>query len=474
MSRFPRVASLRTAENLRHHLSSLGVSIPIDDEVDVAALASPIELPSSVPQRTIGNRFCSLPMEGWDGTRDGQPSDLTRRRWQNFGRSGAKWIWGGEAVAAEHDGRANPNQLWINDANAASIGALRQDLVAAHRERFGRTDDLFVGLQLTHSGRWSRPDDKATAVPRVAQRNRVLDRRMGIVDDSAMVTDDEIRRTIDAFVRAAVWADKLGFSFVDIKQCHGYLGHELLTAVDRPGPYGGSLENRFAFFRETVTAIRAAAPNLAIGTRLSLFDFVPFGPGEDGVGRPEPDGDPRLSLGCDDSGVGVDLSVTDRLLTMIGDCGVSMICTTAGVPYANPHLTRPATFPPSDGYQPPEDPLVGVCRQIAATAEMKRRHPEMIFIGSGYTYLQQHVPAVGGAVIRGGMADSIGLGRMALSYPDLPADVLAGQVINRKQICRTLSDCTTAPRNGLISGCYPLDRFYKDSPQRRLLQAIKD
>ncbi|MCA9239445.1 MAG: NADH:flavin oxidoreductase, partial [Planctomycetales bacterium] len=141
--------------------------------------------------------------------------------------------------------------------------------------------------------------------------------------------------------------------------------------------------------------------------------------------------------------------------------------------YYNPHIQRPAYFPPSDGYLPPEDPLVGVARQIAATARLKSKHPRTVVVGSGYTYLQDWLPNVAQAVVRTGMADSIGLGRMVLSYPDLPADVIAGEPLKRKQVCRTFSDCTTAPRNGIVSGCYPLDPFYKEMPEREELNQVK-
>ena len=96
-----------------------------------------------------------------------------------------------------------------------------------------------------------------------------------------------------------------------------------------------------------------------------------------------------------------------------------------------------------------------------------------MIVGSGYSYLQEWLPNVGQAVVRTGAADFVGLGRMALSYPELPADVLAGRPLRRKQICRTFSDCTTAPRNGLPSGCYPLDPFYKGSEEAVRLAAIK-
>ncbi|MBV6641101.1 MAG: NADH:flavin oxidoreductase, partial [Cyclobacteriaceae bacterium] len=60
-----------------------------------------------------------------------------------------------------------------------------------------------------------------------------------------------------------------------------------------------------------------------------------------------------------------------------------------------------------------------------------------------------------------------------LSYPELPRDVLEGKEMARKKICRTFSDCTTAPRNGMISGCFPLDPFYKELPEAKELKTIK-
>src|SRR5690606_17254319 len=143
-----------------------------------------------------------------------------------------------------------------------------------------------------------------------------------------------------------------------------------------------------------------------------------------------------------------------------------------GSPYYNPHIQRPALFPPSDGYQPPEDPLAGAARQIAAVAELKRAHPNLYLIGSGYSYLQDWLPNVAQAVVRTGMANSVGIGRVVLSYPALLADVLAAPTLRRKLICRSCSDCTTASRNGMISGCYPLDPFYKTRPEADQLEAL--
>ena len=469
---YPRIARLKTHAQFTHHVNELKLDLPCEEILE-SGIESVLAQPIDVHDFKIGNRFSILPMEGWDGTTDGKPTDLTRRRWKNFGRSGAKLIWGGEAVAVRHDGRANPNQLLINDLNLLEIESLRHDLVATHEADFGTSTDLLIGLQLTHSGRYSKPNAKDRSEPRIAQRNPVLDNRLGITDDSSMLSDDDLSRLIEDFVTAATLSEKAGFQFVDVKHCHGYLGHELLSGVDRPGKFGGSFENRTRFLRDIVQGIRANTSDLEIGVRVSIFDFLPYRPGDNRVGVPETAGDPRLAFGSDATGTGVDLDEPSKFLELLKSLGIRMVCTTAGSPYYTPHIQRPAYFPPSDGYQLPEDPLAGVARQIEATAELKRQHPELVFVGSGYSYLQEWLPYVAQAVVREGQVDSIGLGRMVLSYPELPADVLAGKGMTRKKVCRTFSDCTTAPRNGIVSGCFPLDPYYKTRSEKKLLDRLK-
>ena len=467
-----RMASIKTLDDLRDLAATLGVDLPVDAVLETGPDA-PLARPFPRKAGAVGNRFAILPMEGWDGTEDGRPTDLTRRRWRNFGLSGAKLIWGGEAVAVRQDGRANPNQLMIADANLAEIEGLRDVLIDAHVEQFGTASDLLVGLQLTHSGRFARPTEKGRPEPRIAYRHPHLDRVVGVEDDGPLLSDDEIALLVDDFVRAARQARSAGFGFVDIKHCHGYLGHEFLSAVDRPGRYGGSLENRSRFLREVVGGIRAEAPGLEIGVRLSVLDLFPFRPGPDGTGEPVAEGPYRHAFGGDGTGLGVDLTEVSEFLTTLETLGIALLCTTAGSPYYNPHVIRPAAFPPSDGYLPPEDPLVGVARQLSATAWLKARHPRLAVVGSGYSYLQEWLPLVGQRVVRDGGVDFVGLGRMVLSYPEMPADALAGRPMARKRVCRTFSDCTTAPRNGMVSGCYPLDPFYKGLPERELVNQIK-
>ena len=170
---FPKVAQLKDTSALRARLAELGLELPIDERILTAAEGSPLASPLNVGGFTIGNRWCIHPMEGWDANPDGSPSEHTIRRWRHFGLSGAKWIWGGEAAAVQPDGRANPNQTLATASNRQGLANLLAACRTAHRESFGSDDDLFVGLQLTHSGRFSRPHDKRLE-PRIAYHHPLL------------------------------------------------------------------------------------------------------------------------------------------------------------------------------------------------------------------------------------------------------------------------------------------------------------
>ena len=480
---FTKIKSLGTTAGFRENLARLGLAMPCDDIV-ASGPASPLGSSLQTGPFTIGNRFAIQPMEGWDGLADGNPSDNTIRRWRNFGLSGAKLIWGGEAVAVRHDGRANPNQLVMNPATQGNLAKLRETLVAAHREAMGDDKGLVIGLQLTHSGRFCKPDDQVTMKPQILYRHPILDRKFRLAPDHPLMSDGAIRALIDDYVIAAKRAQACGYQFVDLKHCHGYLGHEFLSAKTRPGDFGGSLENRTRFLRELVAGIRAEAPGLEMGVRFSAFDVVPYKPDPAhadpsvlGPGVPEAFAHLlpyRYGFGTDEADpVKPDLTETRALLAIIEQLGIRLVNITLASPYYNPHITRPALYPPSDGYQPPEDPLTGVMRHLETVRDLKRAFPKLAFMGSGYTYLQEFLPNVAQAVVREGWTDFVGLGRMVLAYPELPADVLAGRAMQRKRLCRTFSDCTTAPRNGMVSGCYPLDTHYKKSPEMVRLTQVK-
>ena len=476
-----RLATLKTADRFMEELRNTSIPIPCESEL-LPVSRSPIAHPSELLGKKLCNRFAIQPMEGWDADAFGAPTEHTYRRWRHFGASGASLIWGGEAVAVREDGRATSRQLLLTKATQTGIASLLECL-KKDGKRFASDDNVFIGLQLTHSGRFSHPRGPKHE-PVILYHHPILDRKFNIPGDYTVMSDGEIRRLEEDFVAAAKLAQECGFDFVDIKHCHGYLGHEFLSAKTRGGEYGGSLENRTRFLKNVTEGVRAIAPGLGIGVRCSVFDVIPYRPdpvtslpGKPGKGVPEeyPVGDyHHWAFGCDhDNPTEPDLSEAMELFTIFRKLGIHLVNVTAGSPYYNPHIQRPALYPPSDGYLPPEDPLWGVYRQMNAVRELERHFPDIVMIGSALTYLQDFLPNVVQAALGEGWMDFVGIGRMVLAYPSYVRDLLEGKSLDRKKICRTFSDCTTAPRHGLPSGCYPLDPYYKKAPMAEELAKIK-
>ncbi len=492
-----RIPSLKTVEAFRKHIAALGVELPCEDQIVAGSGASPLLQPVAnvtINGKHVGNRWATHPMEGWDGTTTGGVTDDMLRRWQRFGESGAKLIYGGEAMAVRPDGRANPNQIILVEENQAGIASLRETLVKAHHERYGKTEDLIIGFQLTHSGRFCKSNDQKRLAPRVAFRHPILDRKFNVTSDAQMFTDGEIEELIQCYIRAAKIAWDIGADFVDIKHCHGYLLHEFLGAHTRPGKFGGSFENRTRILRDIIAGIRASGNPIELGVRLSAFDFVPFKPdparaepGKLGPGIPEDFSHClpyRYGFGVNQSDpVAYDLTETFQFAELCAQLGVKILNLSAGSPYYNPHIQRPAAYPPSDGYQPAHDPLIDVARQINVVRQLKAhltktqstrpKTQDPILIGTAYSYLQEYLPHVAQYVVRHGWTDMVGLGRMVLSYPEMLTDATTKGALTPKLICRTFSDCTTAPRNGMKSGCYPLDKHYAAMPEFQQLKEAK-
>ena len=464
--RFPQVRKMASPEEMTAYLETQGIDLPLDSTVEPAP-NGPLAAPTEINERlSAPNRFAILPMEGWDGTLDGKPTPAVERRWLRLGTSGAGLLWG-EATAVVPEGRANPNQLVMSDETVESIAELREKVMVAHDERFAGAPLVF-GLQLTHSGRWSRP--LGEPAPRIAYQQSLLDERVP-VSAASVFSDDELDELVGRFVAAATLVADAGFDFVDIKHCHGYLLHELLHARERPGRYGGSFEARTRFLRSVVGELKTRRPELTIAVRLSATDPGPYRADTEGVGYPEPVADPPFGFGPDEHGD--PLGEAHRFLDLCVELGIPLVSISVGSPYYNPHVMRPAYHPALDGYLPPREPLAEVAYHLDTAAKFTAAHPDLTLVGSGYTYLQELLPNAAQYRVRTGGIDMVGVGRMALSYPDLPADVLSGADADPKVICRTFSDCTTGPRIGLASGCYPLDEHYKASEARVAIAAAK-
>lgn len=423
---------------LEQEIASLGVNIRFENDIQAALK------PLAIANRTVGNRFAIHPMEGCDGTLEGAPDELTFRRWARFGAGGSKLLWG-EAVAIDPDARANTRQLLISEKNLAAL----EQLMTLARKEHGPASDFLVGLQLTHSGRWSYP------TPTVMFHDPALR------GNGRIITDGELDRLQDRYVEASRRARDIGADFVDIKQCHRYLLSEMLAAKTRPGKYGGSLENRTRFVRELLLRLTSEAPDLIRASRMNFFDGVPYAKNPTtGVGEPIP-GATENYLNADDA---------VEALKIFHDAGLQLVNVTAGCPYFNPHVGRPADKEPPDGYGAPENQLVGVARHFDLAAAARRACPALAVVGTGYSYLRQYAVEAGEANLRDDRVSIVGMGRGAIAYPDFARDVR----MDKKKVCITVSYCTTLMRakaNELgqyAAGCVPRDPVYA-----RLLQEIQ-
>ena len=187
----------------------------------------------------------------------------------------------------------------------------------------------------------------------------------------------------------------VGFRFIDVEACHGYLLHEFLSARSRPGRFGGDFAGRTRLLATIIDRIRERYPDLMILVRLSVFDTLPYKTSRE-VGQPmEYRHLLPYSLGFGvnpDNPFAFDLDEPLQLLRLLKSLGVGAVNLSCGSPYYNPHIQRPAAFPPSDGYQPPEDPLIGAVRQIQAARQCKAAMPDLPLIGTGYSYFQDFLP----------------------------------------------------------------------------------
>ena len=232
----------RTREELFDAAAREGVALPCSS--DLSVLRAPLRVGDS--DVILKNRLTVHPMEGFDSEPDGAPGELTFRRIRRMASGGCGLLWI-EATSVVEEGRTSRGQLWIHEKNLDSFKQLAEE---AHR----LSDGAPVILQLTHSGRFSRPDN--TPRPVISYHNPVMNEKMAISPDWPVATDDYLDSLPEKFGAAARLAKAAGFDGADIKCCHKYLFSELLSAYNRPGRYGGSFENRTRLFLDS---IRAAA-----------------------------------------------------------------------------------------------------------------------------------------------------------------------------------------------------------------------
>jgi 2,4-dienoyl-CoA reductase-like NADH-dependent reductase (Old Yellow Enzyme family) len=242
---------------------------------------------------------------------------------------------------------------------------------------------------------------------------------------------------------------------------------EFLAAENRPGLYGGSLENRTRMVRNIITRVRSEVPDLIIATRMNAYDGIPYrGSGDEFIGKPCPHELPiKCAFGTNrDNHLEEDLTEPLEVARRLRHWGVSLINVTCGNPYANPHVLRPAEFPPIDGYHPPEHPLLGVLRHFRIARQVQAAVPDVPVVGSGYSWLQDFAMHAAAANVARGHVAIAGVGRATLAQPDFAINLLREGRLNRKNVCRTFSYCTNLmrtkahPLGQYPTGCPPFDK----------------
>ncbi len=416
-----------TCEEFHEQNNALGTGLPFSE--DLSVLAQPL----TVGAHTIPNRMACQAMEGCDGTATGEPGELTMRRYGRFARGGAGLLWF-EATAVLPEGRANPRQLYIHEGNLdafkSAVETIKEEAIKANGK------EPVIIMQATHSGRYSKPEGKPA--PLIAYNNPIFEGENPI-DASRIVSDDYIDLVKEKLIEGAHLAEKAGFDGVDMKCCHRYLNSELLSAFNRPGKYGGSLENRTRLLRESIQgALDTCGKDFIVTSRMNVYDGFPrpygFGVGEEGI-----EFDPTEPI---------------WVLEQLRDYGVKMLNITMGNPYFNPHVNRPFTM---GGYTPEEHPLIGVARMLLGTAKLKKAVPEMKILCSALSYLGVAAPNVTAALIKEGGIDLCGYGRQTFAYPDFANDILKGG-LEKDKLCICCSKCTEVMRAGSTPGCVIRDK----------------
>ena len=419
---------------------SRDLNLALDFSLDLSPLARPVK----IGNKTAPNSFAILPMEGCDSFPDGGPSEKVERRYMRLARGGAGLLWW-EACAVVSEGKANELQMMITKDNAANFASLVKRTRAAAANANGSDSKPVYVLQLTHSGRYSRPKGHKMA-PIIPQHDPILDPRCGINNDYPIVSDEYLDSLVEKYVDAAILARDAGFDGVDIKACHRYLLSELLACHTREGKHGGSFENRTRLLMNCIAAVRkACGPDFIIACRFNVFDAHPY---------PYGFGEYCANNGSPDDFMKFDPAEPKRLAAELKDAGVDLLSNSAGNPYyIYPQVTRPFDTSSMGIPVPDEHPLESIQRLFDFTSIVQEIAGDVPVVGNGYSWLRQFMPHAGAANIARGRTAFLGLGRAAFAYPDIPRHVLNKGALDPDLCCMACSKCTQIMRDHGTTGC---------------------
>ena len=419
----------KSLEEVKARAADLGVTLPFAAETH--ALTRPLTFgPVTVP-----NRMGIAPMEGADSLEDGSPSEMTLRRYVNEAAGGSAVIWF-EAISIVPEGRSGHTQLLLSKENLDNY----KRFTAAIKEAGLRANGFapYLIMQANHSGRYSNPDNRPA--PMIAYRNPYYE-QFRPADDSCIVTDDYLKRLEEKFGEAARLAREAGFDAVDIKSCHGYLLAELTSAYHRPGPYGGSLENRTRLLRNAVAAAKVyEGETFQVTCRLGLYDGCEY---PYGFGVKEGDG---LTPHYEEA--------IEIVRTLHDTYGLAMLNLTMGNPYVTTHVTRPFD---AGKYPPDEHPLEGLARMIDGIGQVKKAVPDAVIYASAPTYLRSYADLYSAGAVEQGYCDGMLFGRMAFANPGFANQIVHNGRIDPHRVCMTCGMCGDLIRAHKPTGCVVRD-----------------
>lgn len=446
--------NFQTLDQLKEKIEQLHVNIPLTEDL------TPLHQKVKVGTKYAPNAFAVLPMEGCDSELDGTPSDLVRRRYQRFAAGGAGLLWW-EANAVVVEGRANERQMMLHKDNVKAFADLVQLSREAAKNANGADHEPLNVLQLTHSGRYSRPVGH-TPAPIVPQHDPILDARSGLAPDAPVCTDEYLDSLVERYVTSAKLAQEAGFDGVDVKCCHRYLMSELLASHTRKGKYGGSFENRTRLQLNIIREIRkACGEDFIVASRFNVFDAHPY----------------PYGFGCDKEDMWkFDPAEPMAFVRGMIDAGVNLLSNSAGNPYyIYPQVTRPFDVSSMGIPTPDEHPLESIERLFAFTRRIQQEAGDIPVVGNGYSWLRQFIPYVGAANLADHSCSFVGMGRQSFAYPGSVRDTLTIGAMDPKKCCISCSRCTQIMRDHGTTGCVirdseiyaPLFKKFREEADRR-------
>ncbi len=387
--------------------------------------------PLKIGTRVSPNRFFIQAMECTDADADGNPSELTYKRYENLfrGESGVITL---EAISITHESRSRLNQLMIMPENLKPL----KNFVKKMKEI---NPNLLFIFQLTHSGELSNPDfsRRVTVKPLPGKGGELM-------------TEEDVLKIIDDFVLAAKIAHEAGADGIDMKLCHGYLGSQILRPYnDKKWKYGGSWENRRQFAFDLYEKIQRAVndKNFLIGSKISAWEGFPGGFGTIGPDSPV-----------------IDLTEPIDLVKGLEERGAQYFVQSAGSPSITVSLTQADRGSPYFAY----------LHQYFSKILRDNLKPETVVVGSNFSVFRDgknkicgvseessSLFAYGAQCIEQGVCDMIALGRQSFADPLLPLKLREGREKEIKY-CTVCDNCLELLIQQSPIGCCTFNKFYTD------------